>query len=750
MSNKLIGTKPNQVPTNSDLGEMAYQNKDDVTLAAASKTALTVKRKDDDGDLVKLKRDVTTAGQLGVYASGAGAYLNASSYLSLRIAGGDILTLVNGNLYPTTDAGLNLGLSNRHFNNLHMSGTAYIDGGIESASYSHLDDLPNIRPSLLLDFANSKTLDPRITFTRGSTATYWDGKTTTKAEENLVVSNASAGSDVPSMVNARLWVGGGTGTEITAPDGSSDVRKWGADTSNGEHTSYLLYSSVGALPPSSDNKNYTWSAYFKRGSGYDYGTMRMYNMSASGAQIIQVFDLVNGTLSTLTDANGDLVNATITDVGNGWYRCSITFPYKVTGGSVQVGFAPNNSSGITYTGDGTSYGYHWGFQMEQRDAPTAYTATASGGPAIVKYQPTLQTAASGEARFDHDPVTGESKGLLIEESRTNLATASSYSGAAVSNITKIDNSRLAPTGYIATEFKPTTTSGLHRSSYTITLPNTNTVTYSIYAKSNGVDYFALNDLDQAQRGAGFDLTGDGNVISGSSGTGRIEKLNNGWFRCSVTFTPANTTTAFNIEYRTFLGVSYESVAFNGFDGVFLTGFQVEQGSFPTSYIPTSGSTVTRSLDGAKITGNNFNSVIPSSAEFSAYAEATAAVKDDNRIWTISENASQQERILANFQDAWQLLMQTDGSTATSLDAGTVTVGTYSKIGYRLQLDNNAVCIDGGNVVSDTETGRMPRIDALYIGANFGGTTNLLNGTIKKLAFYPQSLSDATLQAMTEE
>ena len=49
------------------------------------------------------------------------------------------------------------------------------------------ESLPDIRPSLLLDFANSKTLDPRITFTRGSTATYWDGKTTAKAEENLLI-----------------------------------------------------------------------------------------------------------------------------------------------------------------------------------------------------------------------------------------------------------------------------------------------------------------------------------------------------------------------------------------------------------------------------------------------------------------------------------------------------------------------------------------------------------------------------------
>jgi len=33
---------------------------------------------------------------------------------------------------------------------------------------------PNIAPSLLLDFANVRTLDPRITFARASSATYFD------------------------------------------------------------------------------------------------------------------------------------------------------------------------------------------------------------------------------------------------------------------------------------------------------------------------------------------------------------------------------------------------------------------------------------------------------------------------------------------------------------------------------------------------------------------------------------------------
>lgn len=53
---------------------------------------------------------------------------------------------------------------------------------------------PAIKPSLNLDFANTKKLDPRITFTRASTATYYDGVTTAKAEENLLTSSADAAS----------------------------------------------------------------------------------------------------------------------------------------------------------------------------------------------------------------------------------------------------------------------------------------------------------------------------------------------------------------------------------------------------------------------------------------------------------------------------------------------------------------------------------------------------------------------------
>jgi hypothetical protein len=81
-----------------------------------------------DGDIVRFSKGSAPVGSIGSYGNGANTYVNSSgTVLSLRIGGGDILTLSGANLYPTSDSGVNLGLSNRHFGNLHLSGTANVD-----------------------------------------------------------------------------------------------------------------------------------------------------------------------------------------------------------------------------------------------------------------------------------------------------------------------------------------------------------------------------------------------------------------------------------------------------------------------------------------------------------------------------------------------------------------------------------------------------------------------------------------------
>jgi hypothetical protein len=77
-------------------------------------------------------------------------------------------------------------------------------------------NFPNVQPSLLLDFANAKQLPPQVTFTRATTAAYYDGSTTALAEQNLLLYSQT--------FNTAFWTRNAvtvTNNAVTAPDGTN-------------------------------------------------------------------------------------------------------------------------------------------------------------------------------------------------------------------------------------------------------------------------------------------------------------------------------------------------------------------------------------------------------------------------------------------------------------------------------------------------------------------------------------------------
>ena len=246
-----------------------------------------------------------------------------------------------------------------------------VTGTVTADRYDSDEDLPTARPSLVMDFANSKTLDPRVTFYRNSTATYWDGKTKTKAEENLL-RNSQA-------FTASTWVGGNhtlTDNAATAPDGTTTACSVVPNTTNIAKSIYTPNITV-----SGDN---TQSLYVKA-NGYTKIGLRE---SETGAYYA-AFDVASGG-SVITTSN---CTATITDVGNSWYRITMTGNRSgVTRWSVYF-LSPSYTSGsvtAAWAGDGTSGYYIWGAQIEDRWQPQ-HTPQQLLSP-IIKYQPVLQTA----------------------------------------------------------------------------------------------------------------------------------------------------------------------------------------------------------------------------------------------------------------------------------------------------------------------------------------------------------------------
>ena len=139
---KLIGTDPNQVPTNGDLGDLAYQNKESVTIEGGTATLnadgdnpLTLNRESSDGTIVDLQKDGTSVGSIGT-STGDLTIGTAAMGLKFRDGDQDLIpwnTTTNGAANGVFD----LGDGSNRWKDLYLSGGVYL-GGTGSANY--LDD----------------------------------------------------------------------------------------------------------------------------------------------------------------------------------------------------------------------------------------------------------------------------------------------------------------------------------------------------------------------------------------------------------------------------------------------------------------------------------------------------------------------------------------------------------------------------------------------------------------------------------
>ncbi len=343
-------------------------------------------------------------------------------------------------------------------------------------------NFPTIRPSLALDFAATRSLDPRITFTRASTATYYDNHTVAKAEENLLL--RSQEFDNASWTKTEINV---STDAAVAPDGTSTAEILTDTAVSAIHRAFQAPGGFVVGQP------YTLSVYVKAGT-HNFVQL-LFSKSDGGSHYLSVvFNLSTGAATQTDSSNVSGASSSITAVGNSWYRCTITATATSAAFVVAcVNFAPaasGNTIGtqgfITYTGTGTTFQI-WGAQLEQRSAVTAYTATTTAP--ITNYIPQLLTAAANVARFEHNPVTRESLGLEIEESRTNLVTYSEQfdnAAWAKSQLTVTPNVLVAPDGTLSADkiVEDTTASVQHRiSSASVSLTSGTAYSFSVLVSS---------------------------------------------------------------------------------------------------------------------------------------------------------------------------------------------------------------------------------------------------------------------------
>jgi hypothetical protein len=396
-----------------------------------------------------------------------------------------------------------------------------------------------------------KAFSDIITFSRSSNATRIGPTGLVEyAPHNLLLRSQEFDNASWTKINGSI-----TANAIAAPDGTISADKYTPSAINSYQLCYQTAATYGT---------YTFSVYAKAGE-YTQAMLWTDKPITFG---ISAFNLSNGTIVQQGDGH---TNVSITSVGNGWYRCSITAATTSGTPTFYVGIAPSGNTGGTFAGDGTSGGYLWGAQL-------------SVGPYALDYTPTTSAAVYGP-RFDYDG----SGVTIVEPVSTNLILYSEQFDNAywtVNNATVTANSTTAPDGTNTADLlTENSSSGVHRVYKDITLTAVSH-SASIYAKPNGRSWIYIRMDTASGLQAWFNIS-TGQVGTVQSGlTASIQSVGNGWYRCTVSGVAA-------VVNNFLVGLSnadnVSSYTGDGTSGAYLWGGQLEVGSTATAYM-VSGAT----------------------------------------------------------------------------------------------------------------------------------------------------------------
>jgi hypothetical protein len=377
---------------------------------------------------------------------------------------------------------------------------------------------------------------------------------------------------------------------------------------------------------------------------------------------------------------------------------------------------------------------------------TAREATYVGADGLIK------TAVANEPRFDHNPVTGVCNGLLIEESRTNLRTLSTdfSSGWGFNANVTVVSGQTSPTGD-STASLVTINAGNFISRIGEKFFFGGTVyTRSLFVKKTNQRYIWCGDQNNGGYSPNyrFDLDlGIGVVFSDTSGNNRgysITAFGNGYFRISVSCTSfdifswtANNNASFNP-----LISNSGSAVHDGTESFIAWGYQIEQDTFPTSYIPTTGSTVTRSADVASITGTNFSRWYNSS-EGTWFGSIPTLSGSSGRLVEVTGPGG------ADYSMSIRPRASSSRVDFARFNSGTPQVNITFPA--KIAANYNSASIQGaanGTLAGLLTTGSHSNSTSVDIG-RISSENTYLGGTINRLTYWPSRLQNSQLQQLTK-
>ena len=429
------------------------------------------------------------------------------------------------------------------------------------------------------------------------------------------------------------------------------------------------------------------------------------------------FDLSgSGALGSVTSGIG----SNIESVGNGWFRCSFTFVNNSTNyARIYPAEGNNDTSGTS----GSIY---------IQDAQLVEGTTAK------PYFPT--TNRQDIARIDYSSGTGA---LLLEPQRTNSVLYSEqFDNGAWGTATSEGTTAPAITANYAVS--PDGTQNADRIVLTkpsadgewALLRQTRTITLTAHTQSIWV-----KATDSSQVGKYIDIY----LYAGSYGEVYNFQLTNDWQRITgVRTTPTSTSCEFAFgKARTTPG---GSTLANMATDVLIWGAQLEASSYPTSYIPTAGSTVTRLADTCYKTGV---ADWIGQTEGTLFAEVEAQlITTSNQDITLSDGTANNRIVMRlNTSGLINAIGVFGGSVEFNMGTTPYTTGATYKIAVAYKANDVVLYVNGTQAATDTSVSISGTFSRFGFDANTSGTQNLYS-KLNHATIYKTRLSNSELAALT--
>jgi hypothetical protein len=362
------------------------------------------------------------------------------------------------------------------------------------------------------------------------------------------------------------------------------------------------------------------------------------------------------------------------------------------------------------------------------DGDFNYAGTTNG--TRVNKDGLIEIASSNQPRLDYNPSNPQNPHLLLEPERKNLLTKSEQ-----------------PANWTYTEFG----SG---SAGTIT-----TGKLDVMGGTNAVQIDFPSDADNVSINFGQSTS---SVASGSVAVSVYIKLVESGskilqFRCSTgvqTNVTVNTTDFVRYEVtgtrnsNESFGVKLRpsvSTSSGGFS-IIICQPQEETGTFATSYIPTTGSEATRTIDTCNSAGN---STIINTSEGVLFAEI-AALANDSSLRDISINNNDTDRILLSYlSSSNRIAMQfiDGGISQFTLQFDGATITNFNKIAIKYKSSDYALWVNGSERATNTShTNALAGLDRINFDRGDGGDDFF--GKCKQLMYFDTILTDAELTTLT--